>query len=99
MSHVAELIAVGTELLLGSIANTDGQFISRELSALGIAVYHHTVVGDNPGRLREAVELAKTRADLIITTGGLGPTYDDLTKETIAGYFQLPLELHQPSLD
>ena len=87
MSHVAELIAVGTELLLGSIANTDGQFISRELSALGIAVYHHTVVGDNPGRLREAVELAKTRADLIITTGGLGPTCDDLTKNVLAQCF------------
>ena len=87
MSHVAELIAVGTELLLGSIANTDGQFISRELSALGIAVYHHTVVGDNPGRLREAVALAKTRADLIITTGGLGPTCDDLTKNVLAQCF------------
>ena len=87
MSHVAELIAVGTELLLGSIANTDGQFISRELSALGIAVYHHTVVGDNPGRLRAAVELAKTRSDLIITTGGLGPTCDDLTKNVLSECF------------
>ena len=87
MPHVAELIAVGTELLLGSIANTDGQFLSQELSALGIAVYHHTVVGDNPGRLREAVELARSRADLIITTGGLGPTCDDLTKTVLAECF------------
>ena len=87
MPHVAELIAVGTELLLGSIANTDGQFLSQELSALGIAVYHHTVVGDNPGRLREAVALAKSRADLIITTGGLGPTCDDLTKTVLAECF------------
>ena len=87
MPHVAELIAVGTELLLGSIANTDGQFLSQELSALGIAVYHHTVVGDNPGRLRAAVALAKSRADLIITTGGLGPTCDDLTKTVLAECF------------
>ena len=87
MPHTAELIAVGTELLLGSIANTDGQFLSRELSALGINVYHHTVVGDNPARLRAAVEIAKGRADLIITTGGLGPTCDDLTKNVLAECF------------
>ena len=74
MAHTAELIAVGTELLLGSIANTDAQEISRELAALGINVYYHTVVGDNPERLRSAVEIAKGRANLIITTGGLGPT-------------------------
>lgn len=95
MPHVAELIAVGTELLLGSIANTDGQFLSRELSAMGIAVYHHTVVGDNPGRLREAVELARTRADLIITTGGLGPTCDDLTKTVLAECFGKKLIYNQ----
>ena len=65
MSHTAELIAVGTELLLGSIANTDAQMISRELSALGINVYYHTVVGDNPDRVKAAVEIAKGRADLI----------------------------------
>ena len=87
MTHTAELIAVGTELLLGSISNTDGQFLSRELSALGINVYHHTVVGDNPARLRAAVEIAKGRADLIITTGGLGPTCDDLTKVVLADCF------------
>ena len=95
MPHVAELIAVGTELLLGSIANTDGQFLSRELSAMGIAVYHHSVVGDNPGRLREAVELAKSRADLIITTGGLGPTCDDLTKTVLAECFGKKLIYNQ----
>ena len=65
MAHIAELIAVGTELLLGSIANTDAQILSRELSALGITVYYHTVVGDNPERLRRAVEVAKERADII----------------------------------
>lgn len=95
MPHVAELIAVGTELLLGSIANTDGQFLSQELSALGIAVYHHTVVGDNPGRLRAAVELAKSRADLIITTGGLGPTCDDLTKTVLAECFGRKLRYNE----
>ena len=85
--HTAELIAVGTELLLGSIANTDAQAISREMAALGINVYYHTVVGDNPQRLRAAVEIAKGRADLIITTGGLGPTCDDLTKNVLADCF------------
>lgn len=87
MSHTAELIAVGTELLLGNIANTDAQTLSRELSALGINVYYHTVVGDNPERLKKAVEIAKTRADLIITTGGLGPTCDDLTKNVLSEAF------------
>ncbi|MGI5973185.1 MAG: competence/damage-inducible protein A [Oscillospiraceae bacterium] len=87
MSHTAELIAVGTELLLGNIANIDAQTLSRELSALGINVYYHTVVGDNSERLKKAVEIAKTRADLIITTGGLGPTCDDLTKNVLAEAF------------
>lgn len=87
MSHTVELLAVGTELLLGSIANTDAQMLSRGLSALGLNVYYHTVVGDNPERLREAVEIAKGRADILITTGGLGPTCDDLTKQVVAGAF------------
>ncbi len=87
MAHTAELIAVGTELLLGNIANTDAQILSQGLSALGINVYYHTVVGDNPERLRAAVEVARTRADIIITTGGLGPTCDDLTKTVLAECF------------
>ncbi len=91
MSHTAELIAVGTELLLGEIANTDAQTISRGLSQLGINVFYHTVVGDNPERLRAAVETARGRADLIITTGGLGPTCDDLTKTVLAGCFRKEL--------
>lgn len=82
-----EIIAVGTELLLGEIANTDAQTISQGLAELGINVYHHTVVGDNPQRLTEVLGIAKKRADIIITTGGLGPTADDLTKETIAAAF------------
>lgn len=87
MSHTAELIAVGTELLLGNIANTNAQTISQALSALGINVFWHTVVGDNPQRLREALDIARRRADILITTGGLGPTYDDLTKQTICAAF------------
>ena len=87
MPHTAELIAVGTELLLGNIANTDAQMLSKELSALGVNVFHHSVVGDNPQRLREVVEIARKRADLIITTGGLGPTCDDLTKTVLAQCF------------
>ena len=95
----AELIAVGTELLLGNIANTDAQMISERLSALGITVHHHTVVGDNPERLAEALETARRRADIIITTGGLGPTYDDLTKQTICKTFGRELELHEDILE
>ena len=99
MSYTAELIAVGTELLLGNISNTDAQMISQGLSAIGINVYYHTVVGDNPARLRSAVDIAKDRADIIITTGGLGPTCDDLTKQTLAATFGLPLVFHEPSAD
>ena len=80
MAHTAELIAVGTELLLGNITNTNARELSEALSGLGINVFWHTVVGDNPQRLRDALEIARKRADIIITTGGLGPTYDDLTK-------------------
>ena len=69
-----ELISVGTELLVGDTLNTNVQFLSRELSLLGIPVYFHTTVGDNPKRLEEAVKIAFNRSDLIITTGGLGPT-------------------------
>ena len=95
----AELIAVGTEILLGDIVNTDAQVISQGLSELGINVFYQTVVGDNPARLRHVVETARDRADIIITTGGLGPTLDDLTKETLAAVFGKKLALHQPSLD
>ena len=83
MSHTAEIIAVGTELLLGNIVNTNARDISQALSAVGVNVFWHTVVGDNPQRLKEALDVARRRADIIITTGGLGPTYDDLTKQTI----------------
>ena len=94
MPHQAEIIAVGTELLLGNIANTNAQFLSQLLASAGIDVLYHTAVGDNPQRLRAAVETARSRCDLLVFTGGLGPTYDDMTKETVAGVFGLALEYH-----
>ena len=97
MQHTAEIIAVGTELLLGHTINTDSAMIARALSALGIGVYHQTVVGDNPQRLLDAVNLAKSRADIIITTGGLGPTCDDLTKQVLARAFGKELVPHPAS--
>lgn len=96
---IAEILSVGTELLMGQIANTDAQFISRRLGELGVTIYHHSTVGDNPARVREALQEALSRSDMVITTGGLGPTEDDLTKEMVAEYFGLEMELHQPSLD
>ena len=95
----AEILCVGTELLLGDIVNTNAAYISRELAICGIACYYQSVVGDNPGRLAESLRLALSRADIVVMTGGLGPTYDDLTKETVASSFGLEMELHQPSLD
>ncbi|MGG2199723.1 competence/damage-inducible protein A [Paenibacillus validus] len=95
----AEIIAVGTELLMGQIANTNAQFLSKGLADLGIGVYFHTVVGDNAGRIKESLALAKSRADLIICTGGLGPTQDDITKDVLAEVLGRPLVIHQPSMD
>lgn len=95
----AEIIAVGTELLLGQIVNLDAQFLSVELSKLGIDVYYHTVVGDNPKRLAEAVKTAFSRADLVLFSGGLGPTKDDLTKETVADFLGIEQEFDQASYD
>ena len=88
---IAEIVAIGTELLMGQIADSDAQMLSRELQSLGIAVYHHQVVGDNPQRMREALALALSRSDLVITTGGLGPTQDDLSKEIAAELLGLPM--------
>ena len=96
---IAEILSIGTELLMGQIANTDAQYLSRRLSELGVALYRHTTVGDNPARVREALREALSRSDVVITTGGLGPTEDDLTKEMVAECFGLPMELHKPSLE
>ncbi len=92
-----EIISIGTELLLGQIVNTNARDISRMLSELGMNVYYTTVVGDNPNRLKEALEIASERADGIITTGGLGPTCDDLSKETIAEFCGLECVRHEES--
>ncbi|PWW06468.1 nicotinamide-nucleotide amidase [Paenibacillus cellulosilyticus] len=95
----AEIIAVGTELLLGQIVNTNAQFLSRRLADLGIDVYYQTVVGDNPNRIRSAIETARSRADLLLFTGGLGPTQDDLTKDVLAEYLGREMTYDQPSMD
>ncbi len=87
MPFTAEILSIGTELLLGNIVNTNARDLSLMLADLGINVYWQTTVGDNPLRLRSALETAKSRADLIITTGGLGPTCDDLTRQTIYQVF------------
>ncbi len=81
---IAEILCIGTELLMGQVLNTNAQFLSRRLSALGVSQYHQTVVGDNAGRLEEAYRLALSRADVVITSGGLGPTVDDITKRVAA---------------
>ncbi len=95
----AEIIAVGTELLLGQILNSNARDLSAGLSECGVNVYYQTVVGDNPGRLEKALADAFEKVDLVILTGGLGPTKDDLTKEIVSQYFGKNLKLHQPSLD
>ena len=84
---VVEIISVGTELLMGNIVNTNAQHIAQKLAHMGLDAYYQTVVGDNPERLRAALDVAYTRGDCVITTGGLGPTKDDLTKEMLISYF------------
>lgn len=87
----AEIICVGTELLLGNILNKNAQFLAQQLAGLGISHYYQTVVGDNPQRLKHVIEIAIKRAQVLIFTGGLGPTPDDLTTETLADFFGAPL--------
>lgn len=95
----AEILCVGTELLLGDIVNTNAAFLAKSLADLGICVYHQSVVGDHPQRLQEAFDLALSRADLVITSGGLGPTYDDITRETAAAAMGRELLLHEDILE
>ena len=94
----AEILCIGTELLMGNTVNTNATYIAKGLAQNGINVYHQAVVGDNPQRLKESLDLAFSRSDIVITTGGLGPTYDDLSKETIAAWFGKELVLHEESL-
>ena len=81
---IAELISVGTELLLGNIVNTNTQYLAEQCALLGLSLYHQVVVGDNADRLAEVIRTALGRSDVVILTGGLGPTEDDLTKEVCA---------------
>lgn len=94
----AEILAVGTELLMGQIANTNAQYISKRLQDIGVSVFYHSVVGDNPDRLKACLQIALSRSDIVIMTGGLGPTQDDLTKETVTNLIGRKLVLHEPSL-
>jgi nicotinamide-nucleotide amidase len=94
----AEIIAVGSEILLGQIVNTNAQFVAKRLADLGINVFHQSVVGDNPERLTDAIKLADGRSDLVILLGGLGPTVDDLTKQTTAKYLGRELVIEQAAL-
>lgn len=96
---VAELISVGTELLMGNIVNTNAAYLSKELAAIGVSVYYQSTVGDNKERLKAAIETALKRADVIILSGGLGPTADDLTKETAAEALGKKMYLDERSMD
>ncbi|MBQ4605315.1 MAG: competence/damage-inducible protein A [Clostridia bacterium] len=95
MSNICEILAVGTEILLGDIINTDAAYIAGRLAALGFSSYRQSVIGDNDGRLCDAIREAFGRADILILTGGLGPTCDDITKTSVAEVFGLPLEMHE----
>lgn len=95
----AEIIAIGTEILLGDIVNTNAQYLSKELASLGIDVYSQSVVGDNENRILEAFKNGFLKSDIIITTGGLGPTADDITKETAAKFFNKELIFDKASLE
>lgn len=95
----AEIIAVGTELLMGQIVNSNAQYLSQKFAEMGVNVYYQTVVGDNAERMADAMRLASSRADLIVFTGGLGPTQDDITRDVLAGLLGLGLSIHQPSYD
>lgn len=96
---ICEIISVGTELLLGDIVNSNAQYLSQKLSLLGFDVYHHSVVGDNLNRLIEQINISKSRSDIIVTTGGLGPTDDDITKEGISNALGVEMDLHEGSLE
>ena len=95
----AEIIAIGTEILLGDIVNSNAQYIAQELAALGIDMYYQQVEGDNEKRIIQAFDEAYSRSDIIITTGGLGPTEDDLTKEVAAKYFNKELLPDETSIE
>lgn len=94
---VVEIICVGTEILMGNIVNTNAAYLAAKCAGLGLSCYYQSVVGDNEGRLYEAVKIACDRSDVVILSGGLGPTQDDLTKETAAKVLNKELYMHEPS--
>ena len=96
---VCEILSVGTEILLGDILNTNSRFLSRKLAEMGITVHRHTSVGDNPERLAQAVREAFSRSDIVIATGGLGPTPDDITREVCCREFGFELEFSEEQAD
>lgn len=95
----AEIICIGTELVIGDVLNTSSQYIARKLAQRGLNVFYHTMVGDNPGRMQQIFETAVSRSNLIFITGGLGPTQDDITVQTVCDFFQLPLVENTESLE
>ena len=95
----AEIIVIGTELLLGQIIDTNAAYIAQQLSSLGIDLYYKSTVGDNKGRIVETLQRAVDRSDLVLTTGGIGPTLDDMTRESVAEVLGVPLELHPNLLE
>ena len=92
---IVELISVGTELLLGNIVNTNAAYLAEQCAALGLSCYYQSVVGDNEERLNGSMQTALNRSDIVILTGGLGPTTDDLTKETAAAVMQMSLVMDE----
>lgn len=94
---IAEIVAIGTELLMGQILDTDAQYLSRRLQSLGISVYYHQAVGDNPQRMMDTLSLALSRSDIVITTGGLGPTQDDISKAIAAKLLGLEMQFDEDS--
>jgi len=95
----AEIVAIGSELLLGQIVDTNSTWMAQRLTALGVNLFHKSAVGDNPERMKEVLTRALERADVVITSGGLGPTQDDLTREVVAEVTGRKLILHQPFLE
>lgn len=91
---ICEILSVGTELLLGDITDTNATFLSRRLREMGVMIYHRTTCGDNAARLSEAMQRALSRSDLVVVTGGLGPTYDDITREVASELLEMPLSLN-----
>jgi nicotinamide-nucleotide amidase len=94
----AEVLCIGTELLLGDVLDTNSQFLAQQLALLGLNCFYRVTVGDNPERICESIAVALRRSDILITSGGIGPTADDLTTESVAKVFGVPLDLDQDVL-